>query len=391
MRMKILFCMILVLCSEAWAQSSVDLTHLPFGDSRILRRDKGQSKPAVQSLWLCGVPSDGKGASDATDWMNKDSTWDFTRKPRVEGHVLWQSEFTNTIDGKGNRILAGNLLPNTPTGIFPIAPTSVAYKYDRNPSHIGPHEFSVSVPAIPKVASSPSCVPYGASGVMLTGNALYHGASTLGADAAAYEMLDTCGGQSDGTFTYHTHFLTPCLIDKLDPGTTGHSALMGYINDGFGIYGPRGEDGNILTSADLDECHGHTHPVLWDGVLISLYHYHWTYDFPYNVGCFKGTPVKFITGLEDDEWIPETTVLEQNFPNPFHPTTQINYELSAPMHVTLRLYDLQGRVLRQLVDRDEDEGYHQVVVDAGDLESGVYCYALTAGEIVSMKRLVIVK
>jgi hypothetical protein len=30
--------------------------------------------------------------------------------------------------------------------------------------------------------------------------------------------------------------------------------------------------------------------VLWDGEMIELYHYHWTYDFPYNIGCFKGTP-----------------------------------------------------------------------------------------------------
>ena len=65
---------------------------------------------------------------------------------------------------------------------------------------------------------------------------------------------------------------------------------MGYMLDGFGIYGPEGENGEILTSADLDECHGHTHPVLWDGEMIDLYHYHWTYDFPYNIGCFKGTP-----------------------------------------------------------------------------------------------------
>ena len=89
-----------------------------------------------------------------------------------------------------------------------------------------------------------------------------------------------------------THFLTEGLLDALDTCEPGHSALMGYIMDGFGIYGPRGEDGKILTSADLDPCHGHTHPVLWDGKMVNMYHYHWTYDFPYNVGCFKGVPVK---------------------------------------------------------------------------------------------------
>jgi hypothetical protein len=135
-------------------------------------------------------------------------------------------------------------------------------------------------------------VPYGASGISLTGSAIYHGASTLLGDAAANEMLDACGGQSDGSYTYHTHFLTPCLVDALDTCRPGHSALMGYMMDGFGIYGPRGEDGRVLKSADLDECHGHTHPVEWDGQMRNLYHYHWTYDFPYNVGCYRGTPIK---------------------------------------------------------------------------------------------------
>jgi hypothetical protein len=65
---------------------------------------------------------------------------------------------------------------------------------------------------------------------------------------------------------------------------------MGYMLDGFGIYGPYGENGELLKSIDLDECHGHTHSILWDGTMISLYHYHWTYDFPYNIGCYKGLP-----------------------------------------------------------------------------------------------------
>lgn len=273
--------------------AAVDRTHLPFGDPEIRRRDRGQ-EPAVGALWLCAVPPDGQGASNAADWTNPDGTWDFTRKPTVDGSVTWASELAVTIDGDGNRHITGNGLPSTPTGIFPIDPASVAYRYDRNPSHIGPRVVNLIVPAIPQLTGIARCVPYGPTGISLTGNAIYHGASTLATDAAAYEMLDACGGQSDGTFTYHTHYLTDCLLDALDPCTSGgHSALMGYVLDGFGIYGPRGEDGTILTSADLDECHGHTHPVLWDGQMTNLYHYHWTYDFPYNVGCFRGTPASW--------------------------------------------------------------------------------------------------
>lgn len=268
----------------------VDLTHLAIGDPFVLA-DRGEA-PAVGHLWLCGIPSGGRGNSDASDWSNPDGTWDFTRKPTVDGHVTWDSELHVTLDGAGNRIVTGNALPSTPTGVFPVDPASEAYRYDRNPSHIEPHDVNLTFPAMPQVAERPSCVTYGATGISLAGNGIYHGASTLGNDASAHEMLDECGGQSDGTFTYHTHYLTQCMLDALDTCDGGHSALMGYVMDGFGIYGPRGEDGEILTSAELDECHGHTHPVMWDGELVSLYHYHWTYDFPYNVGCFRGTPVR---------------------------------------------------------------------------------------------------
>lgn len=279
-------------CVPSKFQGTVDLSHLPMGDPLVLRRDQGARQPAVGALWLCGVPQGGRGNDDASDWANPDGSWDFQRKPTVDGRVPFASIFQVTLDGLGNRLITGNALPSTPAGVFPIDPGSIAYRYDRNPSHIEPHDVNLRLSALPQPAAAPRCVTYGASGISLTGNAIYHGASTLGNDAAAHEMLDAFGGQSDGTTTYHTHFLTDELLDRLDTCEPGHSALMGYILDGFGIYGPRGEDGKILGSKDLDACHGHTHPVLWDGKMVNLYHYHWTYDFPYNVGCFKGTPVK---------------------------------------------------------------------------------------------------
>jgi hypothetical protein len=64
--------------------------------------------------------------------------------------------------------------------------------------------------------------------------------------------------------------------------------LFGYAFDGFGIYGPRGDDGKMVTNEQLDECHGHTHSVLWDGKMKKIYHYHLNNEYPYSVGCFKG-------------------------------------------------------------------------------------------------------
>lgn len=270
-----------------------NLTNLPFGgvgSTKILLRNKGASSPDLLSLWLCGLPVDGAGANNAKDWTNADGTWDYTKKPQVDGNVIWTSEFNMSVDGSGNRLLTGNGLPNHPTGIFPIQPGTAPYAYDRNPNIISPQPLNVSYPSLPQEAATPSCVGFGPAGYSLTGSAIYHGASTLGTDAAAHEMLDRFGGHTDGTQRYHYHFPAKELQDHVHPHTSGHSALMGYMLDGFGIYGPYGENGELLTSKDLDECHGHKHPVMWDGQMITIYHYHWTYDFPYNIGCYKGTP-----------------------------------------------------------------------------------------------------
>ena len=275
-------------CTPA-ATNQVDRTHLPFGGPLVLRRDRGDTGPQLKHLWLCGLPTSGAGNSDASDWTNSDGTWDYERKPIVDGNVTWISDFTITLDGMGNRIITGNALPDHPTGVFPIDPSSVAYQYDRNPNIIDTHNVRYVFPVNPQVATSASCVTFGPSGIALTGSAIYHGASTLGNDAAAHEMLDRFGGHTDGTERYHYHYMADDLQDHVHAHTSGHSGLMGYMMDGFGIFGPYGETGELLTSDDLDECHGHTHPVMWDGAMVNIYHYHWTYDFPYTIGCFKGT------------------------------------------------------------------------------------------------------
>lgn len=278
---------------EPISPQTPDLTHLPFGGTaptNILIRNQGSSAPDFLSLWLCGLPADGAGANNASDWTNDDGTWDYTRKPQVQGNVSWDHEFSIRLDGNGNRIITGNNLPDHPTGVFPIQSNTDAWIYDKNPNIISEQLVNYILPALPEVASQPSCVFFGPAGFSLTGAAIYHGASTLGTDAAAHEMLDRFGGHTDGTERYHYHFPAQDLQDHIHPHEEGHSALMGYMLDGFGIYGPYGQEGELLTSADLDECHGHSHSVLWDGEMIELYHYHWTYDFPYNIGCFTGTP-----------------------------------------------------------------------------------------------------
>jgi hypothetical protein len=274
-----------------------DLTHLPIGDPLILKlrvdeddEDEPAPTPEVGKLWLCQIPENGGGAAASDDWKNEDGTWNYITKPKVEGENIFASEFDVSLDGLGNRVITGNNLPDFPVGTFPVERGTLAWDYDKNPNEIISHVVNITFDAIPTVNDEPSCVGFGSNGISLAGAAIYQGSSTLGTDAAAWEILDNNGGHTDGTSTYHYHYLAESVLEKLDPDNGGHSQLMGYMQDGFGIFGPRGEDGEVLASADLDECHGHTHDIEWDGEIRNMFHYHWTYDFPYNVGCFKGTP-----------------------------------------------------------------------------------------------------
>ena len=141
------------------------------------------------------------------------------------------------------------------------------------------------LPADPTLSAQPACAP-GAVGVLLTGSVLFSALDAPGRDAVAHETQDGCQGHPQVSGVYHYHSVTTCLDDKRLPG--GHSALVGYAIDGFGIFGRYGENGVLLKSADLDACHGHTHAIPWDGKTVVMYHYHATWDFPYTVGCLRG-------------------------------------------------------------------------------------------------------
>lgn len=269
------------LAPEAAASSSVsvDLTHLPLGDGKLA------NGPQVGWIWACQTNPQAGGAFQDGPWINGDGTYDFTAKAIVDGSVTWPYQFEITLQGD-RRVFTSNDLPNHATGIYPIAQTDDAYQTDRNPHGITAQNFQFDLPANPTLAAQPSCVP-GAIGILLTGSVLFNALDAPGRDAVAHETQDGCQGHPQEAGVYHYHSLTTCLDDART--SDGHSALMGYILDGFGIYGRYGEGGQELTSADLDECHGHTHMIEWDGQRLEMYHYHATWDFPYTVGCMRGT------------------------------------------------------------------------------------------------------
>lgn len=258
---------------------SVDLTRLPLGDNRK------SSTPTVGYLWPCTTNPGAGGAQRNGPWIKSDGTYDYTTKAVVDGVVKWQANLQITLQGN-SRVIVTNDLPNHPTGSYPIASSDDAYQYDRNPNRIQTQNFRVELPVNPTLAAQPSCAP-GAIGILLSGSSLFNALDAPGRDAVAHETQDACQGHPQESGAYHYHNLSDCIQDK--QSSDGHSALMGYMIDGFGIFGHHGVGGKTLTSSDLDECHGHTHTIEWDGKKVELYHYHATFDFPYTVGCIRGT------------------------------------------------------------------------------------------------------
>ena len=72
---------------------------------------------------------------------------------------------------------------------------------------------------------------------------------------------------------------------------TSIRTVIGFALDGFPITGPRVADGNILSTKDLDVCHGITSEIQLDDTTVTTYHYVITQDFPYSVSCFRGAAV----------------------------------------------------------------------------------------------------
>jgi hypothetical protein len=113
----------------------------------------------------------------------------------------------------------------------------------------------------------------------------------------------------------------------------------------------------------------------------------WTFNVNQAVG---------IAGNNND--IPKEYRLMQNYPNPFNPSTSISYQLPSGGFVTLKIYDILGNQVTELVTGHQNAGVHRVEWDASGYPSGVYFYKITvnntdggASNFVDTKKMVLIK
>jgi hypothetical protein len=252
---------------------------LPVGDGNYVTDTAKKG-----SVYLCRAPQGqaGGAGSRGTWFTNNNTEYDINKKIAVEGNVSWDASYSETTSG-GNRVITTNDLPRDhTTGVFPVQPSDPAYQYDRNPNQIAAQSLTYTLSAEPQVQSQPACLG-GEVGVMLTGVALFDAFDAGGRDAGAWEVQDGCNGHPQISSEYHYHTLSSCIQD------TNVDTVIGFALDGFPITGPKVGDNNVLTTSDLDECHGITSTITLDGQRVETYHYVMTQDFPYSASCFRAT------------------------------------------------------------------------------------------------------
>ena len=96
----------------------------------------------------------------------------------------------------------------------------------------------------------------------------------------------------------------------------------------------------------------------------------------------------------DSSWA--VFILSQNHPNPFNPTTTIEYSLPARSHVTITVYNLLGRRVKTLFDGEKTYGPHSVIWDGTDnngktVGTGIYFYQIKTDEAVESKKMLLLK
>ena len=222
------------------------------------------------------------------------------------------------------------------------------------------------------------------------------------------------GGGNISIFNCLVHTNTPI---NLEIGSIGlYTALIGNSNieggeDGLFIDGEsvvvHWLEGNIdadplflggnpfdYNLSDNSPCINAGTPFLvWEGdTLINLSPSEYIGEAP-DMGALESD---VLISVEKEETLPTEFKLEQNYPNPFNPSTTIKYSIPNVGNekfrsVQLIIYDILGREVTTLVNKEQKSGNYEVKFDARNLSSGIYFYRINAGKFFETKKLLLLK
>ena len=157
----------------------------------------------------------------------------------------------------------------------------------KNPNSIIEQTATIKIPLNPVVASTHAATPLGPIGVAINGVAFFNQYAGPNNQALTGEIasFDKYYGHPQQQGVYHYH-VEPLYLTTVKSTKSG---LLGFLLDGFPVYGPKEENGTVVTNATLDVYHGHAHATV--DYPNGIYHYHFTDEAPYlNGNGFYGTP-----------------------------------------------------------------------------------------------------
>jgi uncharacterized protein YcfL len=170
----------------------------------------------------------------------------------------------------------------------------------------------------------------------------------------------------------------------------GYSAELRLKLTALG-FAPSANKVNLSVAMTIFDPDGYQHPMnAFDSARGTYYKSWWGSEWG---GVYKNIAFPKTTGIAGLNEVPNSFGLEQNFPNPFNPSTMIRYALPMNTHVSLTVFDAMGREAATLVNTVQQAGTYAVSFDAGaaHLSSGIYFYRLQAGSFLSTKKLLLLK
>lgn len=123
--------------------------------------------------------------------------------------------------------------------------------------------------------------------------------------------------------------------------------------------------------------------TIWSNVVAG-------YQNGFNWSPEKQIFVSGVTGIQSNG-IAASFTLNQNFPNPFNPSTTISFELPKTASVSLAIYDVNGKKVDELINGELSRGSHYVNWNGTNMSSGIYYYVLRANDIEMTKTMVLTK
>jgi hypothetical protein len=107
--------------------------------------------------------------------------------------------------------------------------------------------------------------------------------------------------------------------------------------------------------------------------------------------CFSGGPDGTVDIQNVSNVIPDKFSLQQNYPNPFNPTTKIKFDIPQSVKVSLKVYDVLGREIANLVNSELNAGVYEYTFEGSAFSSGIYFYTLETENFKETKRMVLIK